>query len=152
MCADRPIGNFEAGLATCTLRVREGPDQDYTAYLRTAFVTLFQIYGDGFFDVSVTCNVILQGISNGKFSVFYGQDFGDRQYNIGPPTVVQDLGDVVNVPTDLTVDDFAEVFHAIHDDTDVTVHSIICIVFIMTRFLENFERDKVAGQRQVILY
>ena len=137
---------------TATLRVRETQNTDYDSALRTAFTYLFQTYGEGFFDVSVTCNAILQSNVNQKFSCWFGQDFGGREYNLGPPTTVRDLGDVSNIDTNVTVDDFAEVFHAIHSDTEVSVIGIINVIFIITKYMENYEREKTTGARLVILY
>ena len=138
---------------TATLRVRETDDPDYDEALQYAFTNLFQMCGEGFFDVSVTCNAILQSTIDQKFSIWYGQDFGGREYNMGPPTVVRNLGDVANIDTNVSVDDFAEVFHAIHSDTEVSVVGIVNVIFLITRYMENFEREKTTqGGRLVKLY
>ena len=137
---------------TTTLRIRETERTDYDEPLRHAFTTLFEIYGEGFFDCSVTCNAVLQSNINQKFSIWYGQDFGGREYNLGPPVVVREIGDVADIDTNVSIDDFAEVFHAVHSDTEVSVVGIVNVIFIITRYMENYERDKTIGARQVILY
>ena len=71
--AERPLVNLGSGLATATLRVRDQGNPDYQAFLRDAFVELFSLYGPGYFNVSVTANVILQSNLNHRYSAFFGQ-------------------------------------------------------------------------------
>lgn len=132
--------------------MRDIGNPDYQEHLRNGFLTLFNLYGPGYFDVSVTANVVLQSNLDHRFSVFYGQDFSDRSYDFGAPQVVRNLGDVADIPTDFNVDDFEGVFFANFENTEVSVHSIINIVFIITRYLDNFERNKTVGQQLTKLY
>jgi hypothetical protein len=70
--------NLGSGLATATLRVRDQGNPDYQAFLRDAFVELFSLYGPGYFNVSVTANVILQSTVNQRYSAFFGQGKSKR--------------------------------------------------------------------------
>jgi hypothetical protein len=70
---ERPLVNLGSGLATATLRVRDQGNPDYQAFLQDAFVELFSLYGPGYFNVSVTGNVILQSNVNQRYSAFFGQ-------------------------------------------------------------------------------
>ena len=145
---ERPIVSYDSGIATATLRVRDGGNPDYTEHLRDAFIALFALYGaNSYFDVNVVANVVLQGNTNQRYSVFYGQDYGNRDFSLSDPEVVRNLGDVGNLRTDYTANDFENVFYANFDDTDVTVHSVINLVWVITKYLDNFERDKTVGQR-----
>jgi hypothetical protein len=101
----------------------------------------FQVYGPGYFDVSVTANVILRGTLDGRYSVFFGQDFGvqnPRDYHMSTVQVVSSLADVQNLRTDFGVDDFAEAFLATHTDTSVSVDSLVSVVYLITRVLGHF--------------
>lgn len=115
--------------------------------LESAFINLFDIYGsDGFFDVSVTCNVVLKG-ENGRFSIYYGQDFGSRNTNLGAVVSVRSLEDVQEIRTDLSLEDFEEVFFANHEDTHVRVDSMVNIVYIISRHLDDFDQDRAGRGR-----
>ena len=81
-----------------------------------------------------------------RFSVFYGQSFSDFEYTLGAPEVIRHLGDVSAIRTDFDIHDFSDVFFANFEHTQVRVVSIINIVFLITRYLQNFERDQTVGQ------
>jgi hypothetical protein len=136
------------------LRVRETESPEaFSNHLRQAFIRLYDIFGAGYFEVSVTANVVLEGTRNGQFAVFYGQDFGDGDYSFAPDTVVRNLGQVGNLPINFTAQDFGRVFAANHEATDVSVHSIISIVYLIRRHLDNYERDRTGlGQTLQRLY
>lgn len=115
--------------------------------LESAFITLFDIYGtDGFFDISVTSNVALQG-PDGRFSIYYGQDFGMRNNNMVEAVTVRTLEDVQDVPTHFDLSHFEAVFYANHEDTHVVVDSMVNIVYIITRHLDNFDSERASSGR-----
>jgi hypothetical protein len=66
------------------------------------------------------------------------------------PEVVRNLGDVANLPTDFTADQFEEIFFANFSETSVSVHSIISVVYVITRFLGHFVRD-ATDKRQTMV-
>jgi len=148
------VGHRSRGLLEITLRVRETESEEaFGVHLRDAFVRLYDIFGAGYFEVSVTANVILRGsrtvgdVVEPRYYVFYGQDFGEGDYNFSRDVVVRDLGQVRELPTRFTAENFNNVFKANHESTDVSVHSIISIVYLMRRTLDNYERDKVSTGR-----
>ena len=139
---------------SATLRVREG-EPDVAGHLRDGFYRLFEVYGAGSpWDVSVTANVVLRGQSDGRYSVFMGQDFGSRprDYGLAPMQVVSRLSDIRDLRTDFGLEDFAEAFLANHSGSDVSVHSIISVVYLATRVLGDYAADQVLGNRQRTLY
>jgi hypothetical protein len=158
--AERPIGHRSKGLLEVTLRVRETESEEaFAEHLRQAFVKLYDVFGAGYFEVSVTANVILQGsklvglVRQPRYYVFYGQDFGEDDYNFSTDQLVRNLGEVRLLPTRFSAENFSRVFKANHESTDVSVHSIISIVFLLRRDLDNYERDKVsAGRCLLTLY
>lgn len=153
--AELPLTGRSDGVSIATLRIREG-DPDARTHLTNAFAELFRVYeGPNVrFSVSVTANAILQAGSASRsrtYSVWYGQHFnrpGDnRNYNFanrtadgGPPTV-SNLGDVRELSTLFSSNDFQRLFLANHSSSNVTVHSLISIVYLITRDLPNFQRD-----------
>jgi hypothetical protein len=156
---ERPIVDYGSGLAVSTLRVREDSylmhngemvlktvgNPQYSDYLKTAVISLFDIYGPGAFDLHVTCNAILMGNHNKRYSLWYGQTFSRKEYYMGHPEVLENPGDYANIQTDFTVDDFSDVFFRNHENSDVSILSLTHLVFIFTRYLDNFERDRTCG-------
>ena len=138
-------------MATATLRVREGTP-DIEDDLRNAFTALYDLYGPGYFDVNVTANAVLQGNADNRYSIWYGQDFGGRAYNIAPPEVVRNLGDVSAIRTDFSADDFEEIFFATFDNTDVSVHSIVNVIYIITRYLGDYSTEQTVGRHLTRLF
>jgi hypothetical protein len=53
---------------------------------------------------------VLQGIRDDRYSVFYGQDFGGRDYTMGQPEVIRSLGDVSNIQTNFSLNHFENIF------------------------------------------
>jgi hypothetical protein len=66
------------------------------------------------------------------------------------PEVVRNLGDVANLQTDFTADQFEEIFFANFGETDVSVHSLISVVYVITRFLDNFVRDTTDNRQTMV--
>lgn len=120
-------------------------EPDYATHLRSAIIRLFDIYGPGFFDVNVTCNAILMGNVNKRYSLWYGQSYSRYEYHMADPEVIRNPGDISNIRTDFTVDDFADVFFGNHQNSDVSVLSLTHLIFIFTRYLDDFDRDKTCG-------
>ena len=150
--SERPLVSYESGIATATLRIRDEGNPDYEEHLRQAFISLYDLYGPGLFDVSVTANAILQGNSNNRYSVWYGQDFGGRNFALAAPEVVRNLGDVANLQTNFTANDFEEIFFGTFENTDVSVHSLVNVVYIITRYLDDYERDQTVGRNLTRLF
>ena len=118
------------------------------AELISAFAYLFEKYGENNWEVSTTCNVILQGNAEESYSVYYGQSFGtmaDWQRNVRRFAHVDNMGDIGNVELSHSLEDFNEIFFATHDDSNVSVHSIINIIIIITRELDNFDTDALTN-------
>ena len=130
--------------------LRLGPQEpDYMVHLRSAFVALFDLYGaDGYFDVTTTANVILSSQSHPpQYSLFYGQSFSTYDYAMSTPQIVSSLADVSNLRVRFGVEDFSNVFFASHSESNVTVDSLVSIVYIITRPLEDFQADQRVGNR-----
>lgn len=147
---ERPIDNYESGIATATLRVRDSDNPQFQEHLRDTFVTLFDLYGPGYFDLSVTANVVLQSHVDQRFSVFYGQDFADRSFSFGRVETIRNLGDVAGIDCDFDLNDFEDVFFRNFENTEVSILKIVSVVFLITRYLDNFERDKTSVGRQLV--
>jgi hypothetical protein len=126
------------------LRVREG-DPNVRAHLVRAFTDIFALYGNNDFEVTVTANVIVQGSAHRRFSVFFGQDYGDRDFSMSQePVIVSNLGDVRRIPVDFQASDFEEIFFAQFPDTETSVHSMICQIFLIRKYLASFADQSTA--------
>jgi hypothetical protein len=142
-------------MAEATLRLpAEMPDHEPA--VMEAMIALFQIYGPGFFDISVTANVVLQGNRDRRYGVFYGQDFGaDRRGNLYRMTAAQtvtDPSEVYDLRTHWTQDDFEDVFYGNFGDTDVSIHSVINYIYLIRRHLGNFDAQTAVGTQYQTLY
>ena len=103
--------------------------------------------------MSVSANAILQSSTDDRLSVFFGQTFSENlDFNMGPVHVIRNLGDVARVQVDYTADDFQNVFAGNFEDTSVFVKEIVNIVFIITRYLNDFQRLKTVGPRLTRVY
>jgi hypothetical protein len=117
-------------------------------HLRNAFVALFDLYGPGYFDVSTTANVVLVSQSNPQtYSVFYGQSFATSDYLMARTQVVGMLADVSNLRVQFGVEDFQSIFFATHSASNVLVDSIISVVYIITRPLDDYQGQQRGGNR-----
>ena len=118
--------------------------------LHQVFQHLFKLYAasKGFFEVSVTANALLRNNVTHRWGLFYGQDFGgSRDFHLGGHRVfeVRQVGDIAALPTDVAVEDFERVFRRAFVDSQVTIDSLVNLVYIIRRFLPNFERDRRGG-------
>ena len=68
------------------------------------------------------------------------------------PEVVRNLGDAAGLRVDYNADDFAEIFFGTFDNTDVSVHSLINVVWIINRYLGDFARDQTVGRNLTRLF
>ena len=119
--------------------------------LVNAFTRLYEIFGDGPFQVLTTCNVILRGNAGQKYSVYYGQSYGtlaQRQMGVRRVTTVNQLGDVGRVEVAHSLEDFTEVFFAMHSNSSVTVERIVNLVFVITRPLSDFQSTSITPQKR----
>jgi hypothetical protein len=126
-------------------------------HLRTAFASLFALYGDSYaFDVTVTANLVLRGNAGPapRYHLYYGQDFtagvredltlgtGERDEDgrpvPAPAQVVYNLGDVEDLRTEFDLGDFRSAFETRFETSDVSVGEIVNTVFIIRRFLPGF--------------
>jgi hypothetical protein len=148
---ERPVGDRAHGLSEATLRIPAGHD-NFLEPLFRAFTRLFAIYGNrGYFDVSVTANVVLEGRNEDTYSVFYGQDYSNvsREFAFDGPITIRRLAQVGQLPTQFALQDFEHVFFGNFEDTSVTVHSIICYVYLIRRYMSNYEQQRTTGDRKM---
>jgi hypothetical protein len=65
---------------------------------------------------------------------------------MGPPEVVRNLGDVANLNVDFNINDFSDAFFGNFENSDVSVHSLVSIVYVITRFMGDYQRDRTVGR------
>jgi hypothetical protein len=149
---DRRVGDGSRGLSEATLRIPVD-HADYKGELLRAFGTLFPLYGRGYFFVSVTANVVLEGL-DGRWSVFFGQDHSvvPRDFSVSGGYVIRRLGQVPGLPTSFDPGDFGHIFSRNFESTAVTVHSVICFVYVIRRYLRNFDAQQTTNGRLKTLY
>jgi hypothetical protein len=152
---ERQILNRNEGLAEATLRLPAHHPNHLDA-LFDAFQELYPLYGPGYFDITVTANVVTQSLRDGRFGVFYGQDFGTGRngniYTMGPVQSISDVSEIADLNTDWSLQDFIDVFESVFEDTDVRVSSLINYVYLIRRRLGDFAAQTRVGPRWQLLY
>ena len=140
-------------MSVSTLRVRVTEDVDYYPHLEKAFARLYTIYPDAVFEVVVTANCVLQGNANDRYSCWHGLDYSSRRnFEMNEAQEVHFAGDVANLRVDWDLEDFSNAFYSNMPDSDVTVHSLINLVFIIRKFMDNFEDEMQIGRQLTRLY
>lgn len=144
------------GLAEATIRMPAAfTKEQKKAELGNAFAELFMTFGPGFFDVTVTGNAVLVGNTVRRYYLFFGQDFGGfkpREVTLRKAKVVSSVADAMKLRTTFTVEEFAEEFRRGFPNSDVSVHSLTNIVYLVRRYLGDFRRQRRIGQRLRRLY
>jgi len=147
--------NKRAGLADGVLRIPFGLDRrEVQEHLLTGLSKLYSLYGNGKFDISVTCNAVLQANLSGKVGLWFGQNFGKdvRNYALSTVFTIQTPAEVLKLPTEFQVSDFANVYFDAFPDSGVSVHSLVNLIYICRRYLSDFQRDryyKNANQKRI---
>jgi hypothetical protein len=141
------------GLAEAVLRI-SADHHDPAGELFEALQELYQSYGDGIFSVSVTANAILT--KDGRYSIWNGQDFSlgsdGALYTMSNAVDVRDPGDASAVRTDYEVQDFRRIFFRVRENTRVTVHSLVNLIFIMRRYMTDFVGQTRYGEEGETLF
>jgi hypothetical protein len=145
---ESPLQHRGVGLVLATLRIR-ATEENYSKHLQRMFKHLFQLYGSKEeWELTVTCNCVIQGNSRPTYSFFWGLDFGNADYSIQSEEMeshfvtVRSMGDVSQIPTRFTVDHFSEAFFAQNEGSDVSIHSIVNVCYLARRLLPNFVGDR----------
>lgn len=153
---ERPVVARNHGLAEATLRLPAGFSRDQKkAELGIAFAELYRTYGAGYFDVVVTANAILVGNTIRRYYLFFGQDFSGfkpREITLRKAKVVSSVGEALNLRTIFTVEEFAEQFRRGFPNSDVSVHSLVNIVYLVRRYMGDYSRQRQIGQHLRRLY
>jgi hypothetical protein len=137
-------------LAEATLRLPAGvlSPLQVRSELERALTSLFNLYGESaYFDVTVTANAILETSQDPPdYSVWYGQDFyTDERADafLSDVVVVRDFGDISEIQTDYSLDDFQVLWDRIFNDTATYVRELVNIVYVFRMYLDDFARDRV---------
>jgi hypothetical protein len=82
---------------------------------------------------------------------FLSKDFSDtRDFAMSQePVIVSNFGDLHKIPIDFNASDFEDVFYAAFPDTDASIFSIVCLVFLIRKYLPDFENQRTAPKGQV---
>jgi hypothetical protein len=142
-----------------TLRIR-ATETDFKKHLDRMFTRLFQLFGTREeWELTVTANCVIQGNSKPTFSFWYGMDFGNKDYSMQSDemeshvTLISSLGDIEKIPTHFSVDEFADAFFNFHTDSDVSIHSLVNIVYLARRLLTDYADDRTSvGKKLVTLW
>ena len=156
---ERPATDRRLGLSEAVLRIPENHPNIFSV-LNKSFAKLFGLYaGDRkppSFDVTITANLVLYSRSLQSYSFYFGQDFsssdGKSSLVLSSVYQVDALSDIAGIPAAVSSQEFGEAFDRIFADTDVTVHSIAALVYIIRKLLPDFQRDSVVGNKLTKLF
>ena len=141
-----------AGLAEWTIRTRFN-DPKVGQHLREAFKEIHESYPDGSeFELICTGNAILKGVGpNGRgntFRVWHGVDYDEMGAKGGillhPVYKLKELDDLehVDLANCTNEADFVENFQANFGESNVSVLMMLNHVFVIRKFLDDFQRDR----------
>jgi hypothetical protein len=136
------------------LRIQDGA-KDARKVLLKAFGKLYGIYGTASFDVTISCNAVLEGIGGNSWTLWFGHDFAagkTHDFMMGEVHRVDSLEDVHRLPLSFTTADFQELFDTNFENSSVRVYSLASIVYKITRLMENYGRDRTVGQKFTKLF
>ena len=97
--------------------------------------------GDSSIDLVVSANLVLYHERLKTYSLFFGNGLQlTRKGDVNTNTVysLRSQTDLRDVPSAFALEDFRESFQQIFDDTEVSVHSIASLVFILRRHATQF--------------
>ena len=158
---ERPITGRggKIALAEGVLRVSIS-EPEVRECLRMAATEMFTNYPGSVFYCTVTANATLYSERDSTWSIWWGQQFGDssgRKQAIQLGQEIDDEGNVMvegtifklssisdanKIPTSFPLSEFSQLFNLIHRDTSVVVHSLISTIFIFSKIIQRFDRDR----------
>ena len=128
--------------------------EDKQTVLFKAFDKLFRLYPEENFSfyVSITCNVVLKGgpPDAPTFSIFWGQDHHKEDKNRFDLDnfKVSKLQDVSKIRTQFVPSEFESVFYNALPNSQVTVHEIVSLVYIIRKIgSKPFDRKKASTSK-----
>lgn len=120
--------------------------------LNNEFIERFREHKEGpdeGFEVIVTFNAILQHKEASSYSLFYGQDYrtgnvdrAARELRYGNEIIVKTLPQVALIPTVFDADSLLRAHRHAFDDSGVSVHSFLNVIYLIYRSCKPYERSK----------
>lgn len=114
--------------------------------LLDVFGELFQTHGQSGsgFEVIITFNAVLYSQETNTYSVFFGHDYrlgtttGAAQQVTEPDTYyIRHLDEVRHIPTDINVANLMHTYRNAFDDSGVSIHSFINIIYLIYQYVET---------------
>lgn len=142
------IGGRNRTLIQATLRFPVQSTRIRSSLLEV-FADLFQTHdsAEGGFEVIITFNAILFSHETNTYSVFFGHDYrlgtttGAAQQFGHPDTYfIRYLDEVHQIPTDINVADLLHTYRNAFDDSGVSIHSFINIIYLIYQYVETSPR------------
>jgi hypothetical protein len=159
LAVERSISGRRTGLVEATLRLRYGKSEaEVRRELDRAFARLFQIYEDGRFEVTITCNAILQGPpSDPTFSLYFGHDYIDsgdeKSVAVSGLYKVHSMDGIDSLPLGFGIEEYGRLFNKTFHRTGVKVVGIANLIYIASKVLGDYGTErKTAGRKHVMLY
>ena len=139
------------GLAEWTIRTRFG-DPKVRHHLATVFKEIHEAYPDGSeFELICTANAILQGVGptgGPTYRVWNGVDYDEAGAKGGillhPVYKLKELDDLEHVDLENCTNEaeFTEGFQANFGESNISVLMLLNHVFVIRKFLTDFQRDR----------
>lgn len=152
------ISGRRTGLVEATLRLKYGKSEtEVSRELERAFRRLWTMYGSGPFEVTITCNAILQGPpSDPTYSLFFGHDYvgsGDKSAVVSGIYRVEGNHSIASLPLGFGVEEYARLFDRTFHRTGVKVVGLANLIYIARKGLGDYVKDKrTPGRKHVTLY
>ena len=156
--AELPVAGAYSGIGQGVLRLRaQSSDAFKSASLRKAYKHVSTAYPGKPVYATLTANVILKSTTHVSFSVYFGQSFGSARAvffgqehdadsgevsRLFSEYVVEQAGDLRALPIRFTTEDFSEIYKRNFALSNVSVHSVVNLVYFLSVGLENYETER----------
>lgn len=139
------IGGRNRTLLQATVRFPINSVRIETSLLEI-FGELFQTHGqaDSGFEVIITFNAVLYSQETNTFSVFFGHDYrlgtttgAAAQITEADTYYIRHLDEVRHLPTEINVADLMHTYRNAFDDSGVSIHSFINIIYLIYQYVET---------------
>ena len=155
---ERPIvgRGGKIALAEGVLRVSVN-EPDVRGCLRSAANEIFAHYPNSDFYCTITANAVLYSERDDTCGIWWGQQFSHEKKPIQLGQEVDSEGNVMvegtifklsapldadKIPTSFPQSEFSELFSLIHRDTSVIVDSLISYIYIFSKIITRFDRER----------
>jgi hypothetical protein len=156
------------GITEAVLRISaQAPESKFRRDLNTVYRRISRLHPDELICCSLTANVILKSNTEGTYSCFYGQSFGNaRAVYLGQEHdeetgvltklftefVLKNREDLKQLPIRFNTEDFEKIYKRNFIHSDVSVVRVISVVYLFSAGMERYDQEHTLGKTPIELF